>query len=379
MSSSELRAVVVGAGWAGEGHTKALQSTGVKVEAICARRAQVVEAVAKGLGVPTASTDWRATVQDLRPDIVAVATPGGLRRQVIELACQVQSHVICDKPLGITAEAASDYYKLVKEAGIKHAFAATHRYDPSVSWAAQLLQEGKIGSVAEMDLVMMIPFVRATKPWSWSDVLADGGGMLNNALPHFLGMIERMVNGSVTWVTGEARGLRQSAPYVPDLHDWRQVMGTELSEQEAAKLEWRTCDADTAFSALLELQTPLASQPLIVGLRVDLTAPYASPGNGWYLIGDRGVLVGEGLFALKLSRRDGEEVEDLPVPDSLVQDLPDGDGDIQQKWSALARDFVSDVRGQEHKPYLTFRDGWRYQLIADAIRDRSARVIPLDV
>ena len=41
---------------------------------------------------------------------------------------------------------------------------------------------------------------------------------------------------------------------------------------------------------------------------------------------------------------------------------------MQRKWCALARDFVADVRGEPHQPYLTFRDGWRYQAAIDAIR-----------
>jgi len=46
MKSRELTAIVVGAGWAGEGHTKALQHYGVEVVFICARKEDVVQKVA---------------------------------------------------------------------------------------------------------------------------------------------------------------------------------------------------------------------------------------------------------------------------------------------------------------------------------------------
>ena len=381
MPDTELRAVVVGAGWAGEGHTKALQSTGVTVEAICARSPRVVDQVAKNLGVPVASTDWETTVRDIRPDIVAVATPARVRREVIEVACEIESHLLCDKPLGVSTNDALEYYKCVRSAGVKHAYAATHRYDPSVTWAARLLREGVIGSLTEMDFVLIAPFIKATTPWSWNDVLADGGGMLNNALPHFLGMIETIVDGKVTWATGEARVLRESAPFVPDLHDWRQVMGAELTEEEAGKLECKECDADGAFSALLKVDGPQTrgGQKLTVGVRINLSSPVSSPANGWYLIGDEGALVGDGVFSMEITKRDGEAIEELPIPDALIEAMPEEDSDVQQKWSALAQNFVADVRGQKHTPYLTFRDGWRYQAIADAIRSRSAREIPADV
>jgi predicted dehydrogenase len=46
---------------------------------------------------------------------------------------------------------------------------------------------------------------------------------------------------------------------------------------------------------------------------------------------------------------------------------PVGD-DEQQKWCALAQDFIADIRGEPHHPYLTFRDGWRALVAIGAIR-----------
>ena len=66
MKSTELKAVVIGAGWAGEGHTKALQHYGVDVVAICARKADVVQKVASQLGVSQASTDWQKSLLEIK-------------------------------------------------------------------------------------------------------------------------------------------------------------------------------------------------------------------------------------------------------------------------------------------------------------------------
>ena len=106
MKSKELRAVVIGAGWAGEGHTKALQHYGVDVVAICARKADVVQKVASQLGIAEASTDWKKSLLEIKPDIVALTTPAILRTEVIELAAQLGSHLLCEKPLATTAEEA---------------------------------------------------------------------------------------------------------------------------------------------------------------------------------------------------------------------------------------------------------------------------------
>ena len=74
--SHGLRALILGAGYAGEGHTLALQRAGVEVVAMASRTASSCQAAAQRLGIPHAGTDWRALLAELKPEIVAVATPG---------------------------------------------------------------------------------------------------------------------------------------------------------------------------------------------------------------------------------------------------------------------------------------------------------------
>src|SRR5206468_2245681 len=92
-----LRAVVLGAGSAGEGHSIALKEAGVEVAAICSRTAAVVGKVADDLGIAIASTDWRRTLAEVRPDIVAVATPGDTHVEMVEAALALGCHVYIDK------------------------------------------------------------------------------------------------------------------------------------------------------------------------------------------------------------------------------------------------------------------------------------------
>ena len=58
-----LRAVIIGAGWAGEGQTKALRYAGVEVVAICAHQSAVVQQVADRLSVAQTSADWRQRLE----------------------------------------------------------------------------------------------------------------------------------------------------------------------------------------------------------------------------------------------------------------------------------------------------------------------------
>jgi len=341
----------------------------VDVVALCARRPDVVRAVADRLGIPEASTDWARTLAATAPDIVSVATPAALRRAVVAAAAARGAHVLCDKPLAATAAEAEALYRLVAGAGVKHAYGATHRYDPSVAWLAELIRSGKIGALREglMTLRFGLP---PLLPWSWAMVLADGGGVLNNVAPHLFGLLAAITGGGLAAAVGTARRTVDQAPVVPDLHDFRAWLAAAraLTPAAAAGLEWRPCDGDGAFAALLRFRTAAGSVPVTL---VAGPGPHA-PGetNRLRLHGEAGALIAEGQFSFQVSYLEGPEAapEPLPVPQRLVDALPPAADSVQRKWCALARDFVADVRGAPHQPYLTFRDGWRYQAAIDAIR-----------
>ena len=368
-----LRAVVVGAGWAGEGHTIALRHCGVEVAAICARQSDVVQAVAERLAVPVASTNWQQTLAEVRPEIVAIATPASLRGEVVEMATAQGAHLLCDKPLAIDAKEAKRLYELAERAGVKHAYAATQQYDPSIMWMAELLHSGIVGQLQEVDALFRVNGTQAYRPWGWMDQLATGGGMLNNGLSHILAILERTIGGQVMRVTGTAQVLRRRAPYVDSIHDYRQLNMQEPSAEEANRMEWRDCDADNAFSALLQFAARGNDEPPVqVCIILNLMANSVAPTNGWYFYGAKSTIVGEGVFDLKLSHLDGTgERKALPVPQSYIDAFTQVGDSVQNKWVALVQEFVADIRGEAHQPYLTFRDGWRYQAAIDAIRSGS--------
>ena len=374
----KLRAIVVGAGWSAEGHTKAFQHYGVEVLAICARKLDIVQKVAAGLGVPEASIDWRESLLKHKPDIVALTTPATLRTEVIELAVEHGCHIISEKPLALTASDAGHIYNLVKDTELKHAFAATHLYDPTVFYVRELLTRQKvIGKLKAVDIrstrrMSNDPLSKTVKPWNWMNSLGHGGGVLNNGLTHQLGMLERMTGMKVVAAVGEARAFPWEAPVVPEIRDFRVWMRKELTPEEASKFEWRVCDAENEFSALFKLTCSGSDSEnsVLVTMRTDPDVPMNMPTGGSYFYGSNGTLHVGGrrvLGPLTLYNMSGVS-EELSVPQQFSNTLPRISDDIQNKWVALVRDFLADIQNCPHEPYLTFQDGWRYQVAIDAIR-----------
>jgi len=295
-----LQAVVVGAGFAGEGHTLALRYAGVDVVAICARQSDVVQRVAARLAIPQASVDWRRTLETVRPDIVALATPAVLREEVVEAATALGCHLFCDKPLAATAEEAGRLYRLAERSGVKHAYASTHRYDPSVVWLGELVRDGAIGTLRQVEYTLRFGFP-ALSPWGWWDILA-AGGMLSNWFTHVLGMLTTITDGDVQRVMGHARSGRRHAPVVQDVHDFRVLFTGEKNPtpEEAEQLEWRDRDAENAFAALLTTRS--AGEDVSAMAVVSPVAEAPWPASGWRLYGNAGTLVAEGAASFTVSQ-----------------------------------------------------------------------------
>jgi hypothetical protein len=71
--------------------------------------------------------------------------------------------------------------------------------------------------------------------------------------------------------------------------------------------------------------------------------------------------------AVRLQRR-GRGWEEVPIPPDITVALPDIADDTQRNWTQLAREFVADIRGEGDAGYLTFREGWLFQEVIDAVR-----------
>ena len=264
-----------------------------------------MQKVASGLGVPEASTDWRKSLLRHKPDIVALTTPAILRTEVIELAVELGCHIISEKPLALTAAEAGHIYNLIKDTGLKHGFAATHLYDPSVAYARELLTPATsiIGELTAVDIgySRRIP-KRYTFKYSEAVELDEfigthGGGALNNGLTHRLGMLERMTGMKVVSAVGEAKTAIRKAPVVPEIRDFRVWRRREITTEEASKLEWRLCDAEWDYSAFFKLrpsETTDTENDILATMRTNPGVPTHAPTGGWYFYGTHGTLVGRG-------------------------------------------------------------------------------------
>ena len=362
--------LVLGSGFAGQGHAEALRYAGAEIVGIVSRTEAVVKKVAESLNIPYASMDWGKALENLKPDIVAIGTPGGAHFEPIIAALNQGCHVFCDKPLAATAEEAKTLCLRAKEAGVKTAYAASYRYMPYVTFARELIGQGAIGEPQEVECIShynLDPLI----PFGWSHRLSEGGGRLNNNFTHKLSIVLEMLAGTPLTVYGETRSDMKRAPIVSGSHDFRERRNFIPEDVNDPNLQWAESDAEWSYTVLANIESSKKHEVSALFKHSGLQPRFHDDCIAIY--GSKGAIHIGGSYAqgpLHLSKNK-KSWETLELPERIMTDLPKIEDDTQRNWTCLAQHFLSDILGLEGEPYQTFADGWLYQNIIEHIRQNK--------
>lgn len=365
-----LRPVVIGAGWAGEGHILGLRDAGVEVVALCGRTPEPAHKRATQLGIAHVRFDWRAALEEFHPDIVSIATPAGPHREMAEFAAQLGCHLVCEKPLATNTADARAMLATVERTGVKHGYAATGCYAPAILQTRLLLTQGVIGQVREIESTAHWNLPVSLLPYCWVHRLDQGGGLLNSLFTHKLAQVLYAVQGSVQAVAGEARSISERAPVGPAIHDYRDIfglMGTWNPEQAS---EWRPVDADSAYTVTAQIR--MADGNIANALFRGSVLGAAPQPESLVFYGDAGSLSMSSSHGtddrIQRSILGQQAWEEVPISQEIIATLPQTPDLVQRCWNQFFREFVADVNGGTYSGYPTFRDGYIAVAIMDIAR-----------
>jgi predicted dehydrogenase len=146
VSARRIGVGIVGAGFVAPHHIDAVRRLGfADVVALAASSEPSARARAAALSVPKAYGRYEDLIADPDVQVVHVATPNYLHAPVIAAAIARGKHIVSDKPLATTAEAARALLASATQAGIVHAVTFNYRGNALVQHARALVARGEIG------------------------------------------------------------------------------------------------------------------------------------------------------------------------------------------------------------------------------------------
>jgi predicted dehydrogenase len=160
---------------------------------------------AEALGPRRAYDSYSALLADPDVDAVYVATHNGLHKDLTLEALSRGKHVLCEKPLGRTAEECEAMVAAAKTTGRLLVEAFMYRHHPQIRRAQQLVRDGVIGELMTVEATFRFRLTRAhevrLRPEWGGGSLLDVGCYCVNFARLFLGHVPRDVHA---WATMDA-------------------------------------------------------------------------------------------------------------------------------------------------------------------------------
>lgn len=152
----------------------ALQSSSrSEVLAIASRDQARASATASRLGIPRAYGSYEALLEDADVEAVYIPLPNHLHREWTNRAAAAGKHVLCEKPLAMTATEACEMIDACADAGVLLMEAFMYRLHPMWRRVRSLVDDGAIGDLLAVQAIFTY---RNLDPADIRNVEAYGGG-----------------------------------------------------------------------------------------------------------------------------------------------------------------------------------------------------------
>jgi predicted dehydrogenase len=139
------RSGIIGAGFMGSVHARAVRAAGGVLSAVAASSRERAAAMADAMGAGRAADSAAALIESDDVDLVHICTPNDLHASLGQQALAAGKHVICEKPLATSVEAAGDLVDAAASAGVVATVPFIYRFYPSIRAARGRVRRAETG------------------------------------------------------------------------------------------------------------------------------------------------------------------------------------------------------------------------------------------
>lgn len=208
MERRKLRCAILGCGNIGNTHARAILANHdiVELYAVCDEIPGKAADYQKKYGAAHIYTDMNEMLRDPEIDIVHICTPSGYHADHAVACAKAGKHILCEKPLDITAEKMERMISAYEGTGLKAAAVFQYRTYPGIREAKRILSGGELGRI----LVANARYQQYRSPEyyrsaGWRGTWAiDGGGSTMNQGIHIMDIL--------CYLAGGARSILAKAP-----------------------------------------------------------------------------------------------------------------------------------------------------------------------
>jgi len=206
---------MLGYGFMGKAHSNAYKTLAYmtwppplmpNLVSIAGRNEEAVAGAARRYGFTDHVTDWRQIISDDRIGVFDNSGPNNFHAEPTIAAAEAGKHVICEKPLGRTADEAYETWKRVSATGVKAMCAFNYRFVPAVRLARMIIESGELGEIFHFrGKYLQEWIIDADFPMVWRlDKDVAGSGALGDLGAHVIDLARYLV-GEIASVSASTR------------------------------------------------------------------------------------------------------------------------------------------------------------------------------
>ncbi len=150
---------IIGTGAIGRTHAEAFLRDGrCSMKALCSRtlsrsRALIDELCPEMAEGITLTDDWHTLLDRDDIDIVSIALPPAMHREVAEAFLRSGKHVLLEKPMALTLDEEDSMIQAERESGMRLGIVFQNRYYSAIQKAKRMLDDGCFGRILSVDAV----------------------------------------------------------------------------------------------------------------------------------------------------------------------------------------------------------------------------------
>ena len=350
----KLRIGIIGTGFAKLVQIPAFQTfSNVEILSIASGRRENAERVAREFKIPHFTDDWRETIERDDIDLISIVTPPNLHFEQTMLALETGKHVLCEKPMAMSASEAKEMMETARSRGVLNLIDHELRFLNGRRKAFEIIRNGDIGQVIHFKML----FRNGSRglldmPWNWWSDREAGGGALGAIGSHAIDTFRWFLGTEITDVFCLLK--TNVKERIDAAGEKRRVTG-----DDEANLILRFADSDLTGDA-----SGTASMSMVESGKYEHTLE---------IFGAKGSLKVEDGGELWLSKMSDDNWTKLdvdlgkPPPNTKI-------GGWSRGFMAFATEIVAAL--SEGRTWIkhaaTFEDGYRCQIVLDKARESNA-------
>ncbi len=184
-----MRIAVIGLGSIAPVHLAAIMRSGEELAAICdIDEGKALEFKSRNSLSCPVYTDYKAMLDEIRPDTVHICTPHYLHCEMICEALRRDINAFCEKPVAISEEQLDKIHKTLEATHAQLGVCHQNRYNESIRYAKALMSSSPIKAASGLIAWCRDEAYYKSADWrgKWS---TEGGGLVINQAIHTLDLL----------------------------------------------------------------------------------------------------------------------------------------------------------------------------------------------